>query len=461
MKSLYLTISSLVLAIGSFGQYGQIANGGFENWSNTTIYEYPTLWGNSNSDEYQGIPTVVKSSDAQAGTYSAELRTELILPSSDTLMAYIYHGDVSTGGPSGGIPYTSNFDEVKFWYKSNVSAGDTLFLIYIRFAVGVPVDMGLIPISTPSTTVWTQASVSVPSGVQDELFIGFTLGDPMNGTPANPGAWVRIDNVEMYNSNTATTPLPDQGFEQWSTQSVETPDNWWTLNEYLAGSGMENANKTTDANAGTYALELSTALNPLYGDTIRGFLSMGPFLFNGPNPFLPVPYSANPTTFSGAYKYAPSGIDGGNIQIVFMQGGTPIGSHMETFTSAASYTTFTSPLTITGTPDSVIFVAFSGNNPGSVLKLDNLQFSGGNVGIDEFAQMRTNIYPNPANDAIYVKAEGAYELTIVDLSGKEVYSSKKKNIGPQQIDITQFEQGNYLVILVHQSGTEMHKLCVQ
>lgn len=460
MKNLYLTLCSVVLTGLSFAQNGQIMNGGFENWSNTTIYDYLTQWGNSNSNDWKGVPTAVQSTDAQSGTYSVELRGELIPPVGDTAQGYVYHGTVGQMGPSGGIAYTSPFDEVKFWYKSDLPVGDTAYLLYIRFIASTPVEMNILPAVTGMNGTWTQGSVSVPAGTQDELFIGFMIGDPVNGVMPTPGAWVRIDNVEMYNLSTATTAVPDPSFEQWASQSVETPDNWFTLNEVLVGSGLENGNKTTDANSGTYAIELSTVQNTQNGDTIPGFLSIGPFNFNGMNPFMPAPYNASPTTFSGAYKYSPSGSDGGNIQIVFLQGGSPIGNHFETFTSQANYTTFSSTLTVGGTPDSIIFVAFSGDNPGSVLKLDDLQFSGGNVGLNEFADMNVNIYPNPANDYVFVKAEGEYELTIVDLMGKEVYTSTN-NTGAQQIDLTKFESGNYLIYIKNQTTVETHRLSVQ
>ena len=106
-----------------------------------------------------------------------------------------------------------------------------------------------------------QGSVSVNAMSQDSLFIGFVVGNPFGGPTPTPGAWGRIDNVEMYNLGTATVNVPDPSFENWSNVDVEQADNWYSLNPMLAGEGLENANKTTDANSGTYAVEMTTVLN--------------------------------------------------------------------------------------------------------------------------------------------------------------------------------------------------------
>ena len=109
MKNLYFVLFCVISSF-SFGQFGQIMNGGFENWTNQTLFDYPTQWGNSNSDEYRGTPTVLKSTDAQDGSYSIEVRSEQVGP--DTLFGYIYQGAVGQGGPSGGIGYNDIFNEV-------------------------------------------------------------------------------------------------------------------------------------------------------------------------------------------------------------------------------------------------------------------------------------------------------------------------------------------------------------
>jgi hypothetical protein len=232
------------------------------------------------------------------------------------------------------------------------------------------------------------------------------------------------------------------------------------MNEMLAGMGAENANKTTDANSGSYALELSTSQDLNSGDTISGFISMGAINFNGPTPFLPTPYLATPTTFSGSYKYSPVNGDIAAIQIQFLQGGATIGFHQEPLNVAGSYTTFSSPLTIAGTPDSIVFIAFSGENPGSVLILDDLSFSGGDVSVEEFAKMSASIYPNPAKEVVMVKAEGNYTVEIINILGERVYT-RNGNQGVQSIDLTSFTSGSYIVKIYNSTSIESLKLIVE
>lgn len=461
MKKLLLSILTISGMAPLFAQNGQIPNGGFENWENITLFDYTTVWGCSNQDQFSPVPATFKSTDAQLGTYSAEIRSVAVGSNPDTTFGYVYHGTIGASGPDGGIPYTSSFNTIKFQYKCDMPvANDSVYLYVIRFIGGTMVDFAFVPAVGGTHSTWSQGSVTISSTPQDELFIGFVMGDPINGNLNAPGAWARIDNVQMYNGALPTTNVPDPSFESWSIATTENPVDWNTMNEMLAGMSLETVNKTTDVFAGTYAVEISTLLEPTNNDTIRGIMSWGPIDLMSMNPFMPAPYNATPAIFGGNYKYAPANGDQANIQIVFYQGGIPIGSHSELFTNQSTYTAFSSPLTIAGIPDSIVFMAFSGNNPGSVLKLDNLMFSGGNVGIEEFKNLAVSIYPNPANDIVMLKAEGIYSFEIVDLTGKIVRSAMN-TIGAQTIDVSDLSKGAYLVRLNTENNTEIHQLIIE
>jgi hypothetical protein len=460
MRKIYLTIITVMTGLLSFAQNGQLHNGGFENWNTVTLYDDLVDWLTSNNEQWMGVAAINQSTDAQIGTYSCEISAETAGPMNDTIFGYVLHGTVGQMGPDGGIPYTDNFDEVRFQYKSDIPVGDTLYLLTMRFVLGNQIDMYLTPAAWGTNGSWTQGSVAVPAGTQDELFIGFVMGDPFNGPSPTPGSWARIDNVQMWNLGNQMTDVPDPSFENWTSMSTEVPDYWYTLNEVLAGSGMENAIKTIDANSGSFAIEMTTIQDPNQGDTIPGMMSITPIdIFSG-NPFMPGPYQAQPTTFSGAYKYTGANGDQGGIQIQFMQAGVPVGTHFETFNDAGTWTTFSSPLTISGQPDSIIFTAYSGNNPGSVLKLDDLSFSGGDVGLEEFATMNVNIFPNPATDHVMIKADGKYSYEIVDLTGKTVRSDENIN-GVQNVSLEHLRTGAYVVRLTSGSIVETYKLIVK
>jgi len=445
----------------SFAQRnGEISNGGFENWTDVSLYDYPTLWGSSNTTEYQGVPTVIKSADAQDGIYSAEIVAAEVGSMQDTAIGYVYHGSVGNAGPDGGISYTDNLDEVRFQYKCYMPVGDTLFMILIRYINGIPIELGVYPAAWGTQATWTQGTVSLPATYQNEIFIGFIIANPFGSFEATPGSWVRIDNIKMYEGGVAQANVPDHSFEQWSVENVEVPDDWYTMNELLAVGGLENANKTTDANSGAYAIEMTTILEPFDQTPISSYISLGPIDFNQFNPFLPIPYNATPTTFSGAYKYAPVGDDQAGIQIDFFEMGANIGTHWEPFKAVGSYTTFSSALTITGMPDSISFMGYSGDSIGSVLFLDDLNFSGGNVGLETFESMSVSIYPNPTSSTVMIKAEGTYDYIIVDLAGNVVMNDK--NIaGAVQLDINHLSSGIYIIQMNNAHSAETHKLIVE
>lgn len=335
MKKLYFAIAGVLLAATSFAQNGQLNNGGFENWSDITLYDFPTQWANSNQQENRGVATVFKSTDAQAGTYSCQIGAAAV--GQDTTFGYVFHGSIGQMGPDGGIAYADNFDKVRFQFKSNLVTGDTLMFIAFRYTGGVMTQMDIVDAVSATQGAWTQGSAMVPVGTQDSLFIGFIMSNPFGNTTPNPASWVRIDAVQMFNTGSAVTNVPDPSFEDWSSAVVEEPNYWYTLNALLTPMGLENAVKTTDANSGMYAIEMTTMQDAQSGDTIGSFISKSPInIFSWGSPFSPSPYIATPTTFSGAYKYSAANGDQGGIFIEFYTGGLTVGAHFEPFLNAAS-----------------------------------------------------------------------------------------------------------------------------
>lgn len=456
MKKIYSIITMCILAIAGNAQFDQIQNGGFENWTNTTIFETPTQWHSSNTDEFRGIPLVEKSTDAPEGMYSAIL-SAAELPNGDTLFGYVFHGLTGNSGPDGGIAYSDNFEAVSVAVKSDLLVDDTLNFIMTRYLNGAIVGFNVEPVAFGTNSVWTDKLMYVGNTVQDSLFIGFVLGDPMNNIRPKPGSWAMIDNVKLISGGLEATPLPNPGFENWITETVENADSWYSLNGMLAGLGLENAIKTLDANTGSYAMEMTTVIMGL--DTISSYISVGEIDFNSSLPFQRIPYAGSPTHMSGYYKYSPVNGDEAAYEIAFFDNGNTIGGNYFLFTQQSTYTEFSVPLNISGTPDSIAIVFYSGENPGSVLKLDDLTLSS-NADLFEFSSMETTIYPNPALEKVMIKAEGEYDIHILDLNGKSIHDSNNI-IGIHEINIKSVEPGTYLIQLTTEKGTETHRLIVK
>jgi hypothetical protein len=313
------------------------------------------------------------------------------------------------------------------------------------------------PVAYGTYNSWTSGLLYVGNTAQDSLFFGFILGNPNYTNLPSPGAWALIDNIQFFSSSVTVTPPANYSFENWTSAYTEVPSSWHSTNELLSGVGIENANQTTDAYTGNYAVELSTILSG--SDTIGAVLSKGVIDYFSPTPIGSVPYAGSPTMFNGFYKYSPVNGAQSGIQVEFFEAGNTIGNIWEPFTAQSSFTEFNTPISLTGTPDSVLISTYSGQNPGSVLILDDLSFSGGNVGLDEFAKMTTNIYPNPANEKVMIKTEGVYNYEIMSLSGFSI-SNGSNLIGITKVDLSHLSRGTYIIRISNNKSIETHKLTV-
>lgn len=464
MRKTYATMLAVSTALLSFGQFGQLQNGGFENWSDNHLYDAPSIWESQPTDNWKGIAAVTQSNDASHGNYSVEITSVEHGSEPDTTFGFVVHGVVGDMGPESGIAYTDQFDEITFDYKSDLPVGDTLYMLAIRFdAIGDVIEQFFVPAAYGTNSSWSNGSIMVTSGAQTELLIGFVIGNPfIEGPLPTPDAWARVDNLVLKNSSVAATDIPNYSFENWDAVSTEEPNDWYTFNDQMIGAGVLNVTKTTDANSGTYAAEISTVYNAVWDEVIPGYLNIGEIDFeNGGSPFTGIPYDASPTHFEYSYKY--SGANGdltGGILIEMYNGGANIGGGMVNATDQANYFTGSLELVYTGTPDSIIVTSFSGDSLGSVLKVDDFAFSGGDVGIDEFKEMSLDLYPNPTSEFVMVKADGVYAIQIMDVMGKIVFKSNQNN-GVTNIPTNQLNKGAYFVTISSGGSQKTQKLIIK
>jgi hypothetical protein len=175
--------------------------------------------------------------------------------------------------------------------------------------------------------------------------------------------------------------IPNGGFENWTNNSYESPQNYWyTSNSVVFPLGLPyNVLKVTDPQQGTYAIKMNTVTNGV--DTMFGYFINGdPTTFAGG-----IPYTQHPTTLTGYYKSNIAVGDTGLLFCIFKQGGTAISFDVQIFTGTHNaYTPFALTINVPNlsTPDSLIVGAVSSNAfsnngiPGSMLQIDNLLFTG-------------------------------------------------------------------------------------
>jgi len=77
--------------------------------------------------------------------------------------------------------------------------------------------------------------------------------------------------------------------------------------------------------------------------------------------------------------------------------------------------------------------------------------------INQFLDINTiKIYPNPANNKITVDAKEVTGIKIFDVLGKEIISTKEK-----EIDVSNFNDGVYFIQVQTKQNTSTQKIIIQ
>ncbi|MES2139322.1 MAG: T9SS type A sorting domain-containing protein [Bacteroidota bacterium] len=256
------------------------------------------------------------------------------------------------------------------------------------------------------------------------------------------------------------------GFENWITEfGYQTPENWQTLNflSIFSPPNPLSAFKATgiDKHSGNSALKLKTIFvnnNPVPGsinDTI-GYVFTGKISISPPSLKLGVPYVGRPEKLEFWAKYLPVGTDLAAVTVILQKwNGTATDTIARTdiiIDSTIIYTLFQSDLIYQSSelPDTLI-IGFSPSykqsiaRVGSTLYLDDVALTGW-VGIEEknIYSDKVNVFPNPATDAINIKAEidEADNIQLIDVSGKLIGNYKIQNYNAN-INTALFAEGVY------------------
>ena len=134
------------------------------------------------------------------------------------------------------------------------------------------------------------------------------------------------------------------------------------------------------------------------------------------------PYTSTPIGVEFYYKNIIVGTDTSWTSISFKSGGNVIALHGGQLTPVSNYTLFTQAISLPMAPDTVLIGAFSGENPGSKLFIDQINFVFP-VGISEDLTVSQLIsYPNPATDQIKIKfdlnTDKNVTIRLIDITGK-------------------------------------------
>ena len=456
MKKIYTTLFAFGTLLGAQAQNGHIVNGDFENWISTDLFDNANEWQTANQ-EYPGEALVTKSTDAMDGSFSAKLENKLI--DGDTAFSYIYMGGEGGGDPmSNGFAYTDQIDSITGYWNFECQPTDSITVLVVQFAMGQPIPF--IQTLSGSSNGWERFAfkLNLPLGTQDSMSVAFATGSPFEEY-AVPGTWMQVDDVTFVGASGAATDIPNHSFEDWTTITNEECDYFHSYNLYTAPLGVATVEKTTDAYSGMYAMAIETKEVEMWQDTLQGVMANGAIdmIFGGPMGLLPAQtYFGQPTSLDGYYKYAGAmSDDSAQVMVTFYNGGSFLGGNNLWLGDAASYTPFSVALNIPSQPDSVTFVFMSGQEVGSRLVIDSIDFVGGNLSISEnkMGLKDVSVYPVPASNEVTVEFELLFDsevrYAIYDVTGKVVAQTRMNGSYPgakrDVIDIAHLENGNYIL----------------
>ncbi|MCB0771220.1 MAG: T9SS type A sorting domain-containing protein [Flavobacteriales bacterium] len=441
-----LMATSLIMNVSA----QEILNGGFEDWSNTFLYESPNDWRSGNGEHTSS--TTTKVTMAPQGSYAVRMETMII--GNDSMFGFVLLGDIDDL-PTNGTAFTTDIRAMQCWIRHELVGNDSALALLAIWSEGfvVAAEEWRFGGARPD---WEEVTLTLPGIFTnvDSVTVAFASSDPFNEMNMASGSWLEVDDVRLI-SPTAPVPdlLPNHDFEEWSDLTIEDPDLWNTWNSLTSPFGLQPVTKSNTANSGIYSARIETFA--VEGDTLPGLLTNGNVLdFNSGG----APYASIPGQFVGAYQYQPSGSDTARIGIVFKSEGVIIGSASFEVTSASfGWTPFASPTFLFAEPDTMLIVISSGQNPGSVLYVDDLDLTGGNVGIQERPEAVTAPYPNPTKDLITLPlVPAAAHVQVLDASGRMVYSMSSTTSGAMTIPVQDLVPGPYKVRVVSAGSVQTY-----
>lgn len=262
--------------------------------------------------------------------------------------------------------------------------------------------------------------------------------------------------------------------------SYENPDQWGTLNNTTAASGVFTAEKASPGNPGTSYLKLTSktiGTNVVNGIAVSGVLDSITL-----QPVSGFAYTLRPASFSGKWQHMIFGSSQGSISTLLTRWDTglnqrvPVASANQTLTGMAmNWQNFTINFNyLDGNyPDScTIILKASGTSPTDhdYLWVDSLAFLGSVTGIENETSFLKSIsvFPNPSTTILTIdlnlNSAQQVNLEITDLMGKVIFSKNAGiliGISTQLLDISNLAKGSYHINISTGNGNAVRKIFIQ
>ena len=452
MKSL-LTLFALIVFNYSFAQPGIVPNGRFENWSiDTTLRSnvWTPLEGSFNDGTKFNDGTLKRVENAQNQAYAVQLTTKII--NGDTVNPIIAYGNFENG--LNGAPYSFPVDSLVFYAKFNVPANTVAEVIVLQFNNGVQTG-SFIPITGTQNT-WARLAMKLNTATQDSILIAVTSSPLFSDFDPIIGTTITVDNFSLK-SITQGPALDDFSIEDFTQLTGNTPLDLTSSNVFAEFIGYDGnfVTRSEDKYEGLYAARLESIDVPDFG-VFPGFVSnIFDDEFNETNG---KPFTFQPDSLIGYYKYSPALNDTGYVYVNFTSNGQSVAEAILLLTEEQStYKRFTLPITYTGVPDTMGIVAHSGTLDGSILFVDGFEFVRKDAGIREQFVVGASVYPNPSSDEILISVNTSPErIEIMDMQGKVVKTIANPSVF-NKLSVADLMVGTYFIHTTAESGKTVNK----
>jgi hypothetical protein len=410
MKRL-IPLTGLIISVFISTISGQvIPNGDFENWENRFLFNHPSGWLTQEDPGFADL-TTFKSDDADDGDFS--LRLESILEENAEWGNEIIFGYAIFGGLPGGNkaisnlpkaengddsqsdmpvprPWNNTVDRINFSVKYDIQPDDAA-IAWIMLTSSGEVAFDSTMVFTGQMNSWQLIEIDLDEAIDaDGLLVIFTSSFPFgeegeeeykNKEAVNEfipaaGSWIMADKIYFSFEGSAVPEHDLNGsFENWDDVEANMPVDWTSSNTWLANFDMENVTSSEDSYSGTKAARLETVLFDVYdeGNYVSGILSLGSSLWEDAG----IPFTGEPDFLAGAYKYVANN-DDAFLSYHFTKSGIDVGGSFIQFPVTGDYTEFiTWQNYYHDVPDMLRIDIMSGQEPGSVLYIDDLKFLDG------------------------------------------------------------------------------------
>lgn len=257
--------------------------------------------------------------------------------------------------------------------------------------------------------------------------------------------------------------IPNNGFEAWTnTGTYQTPDNWDNLNQITFNSSIYTCIKGAPGYSGTSYLFLASKAIPGKG-IVPGVAVCGKIDTLTYKPISGFPFSARPQYLSSYLQYMPADpADSSSIKVLLTKWNQTLLQRDTVAFGASYFNAMAHSWFNNGTllnylngenPDSAIIVISSSSSMpknGSYIYVDNLQFIGNVVAINEYSlnSNTISVFPNPSSDIVNIgfnfDPDKASTLMIFDFSGKLIHQTISLNKS-NSINTSQWSKGVYTV----------------